>query len=216
LEEFYRLLKKKEILGKVVFSANARGDQLDKKTCRLLKKLGFRLLKVGLESGSNETLAKINKKEKIEDIIQGVKNAKNAGLRVMLTVMVGYPWEDENDVRKTKEVTRELMLYKTRVGDCLQASVIIPYPGTPLWQQAKKNKWLTVQPDDYEKFDMSRPILKTKIDAQEWSHKIWSIQRQPKFVLKSGLTIKSWDDFKLLIRGAKSLVGHLLDYPGKK
>ena len=215
LEEFYRLLKKEKILGKVIFSSNARGDQLDEKTCQLLKKIGYRLLKVGLESGSNEILARINKKEKIEEIIRGVKNAKDAGLRVMLTVMVGYPWEKEKDVRKTYEITRQLIFYKTRAGDCLQASVIIPYPGTPLFAQAVRNKRLKVDPGDYEKFDMSKPVLKTKIDAQKWCNKIWSIQRQPMFVLKSGLTIKSWDDFKLLIRGAKSLIGHLMDYSKK-
>jgi len=212
LRNFYKLLKREGLLGKVIFSSNARGDQLDKKTCRLLKKIGYRLLKVGLESGSNETLRKIGKKEKVEDIIRGVKEAKDVGLRVMLTVMVGYPWEDENDVRRTEEITRELMLYKTRAGDCLQASVIIPYPGTPLWLQAKRNSWFKVKPDDYEKFDMSQPILKTKIGAEAWCNKIWSIQRQPKFVLKSGLTINSRDDFVLLLKGAKSLMGHLRDY----
>jgi len=216
LEEFYRLLKKEKILGKVIFSSNARGDQLNKKTCQLLKKLGFRLLKVGLESGSNKTLIKIGKKEKVEDIIKGVKNAKDIGLKVMLTVMVGYPWEDENDVRKTYEVTRELTLYKTRAGDCLQASVIIPYPGTPLWLQAKRKGWLKVRADDYEKFDMSRPVLRTGIDAEAWCHKIWSIQKDPGFILKSGLTIKKIDEISLLLRGAGSLIGHLLDFSKKK
>lgn len=212
LRKFYQLLKRERLLGKVIFSSNARGDQLDKKTCRLLKKLGYRLLKVGLESGSNEILAQIGKKENIEDIIHGVKNAKDAGLRVMLTVMVGYPGEKEEDVRKTYEVARELMLYRIRAGDCLQASVIVPYPGTPLWLQAKRNGWLTVSPDDYEKFDMSQSVLKTKIDAQQWCNRIWSIQKSPQFILKSGLSIKKSDDVKLLFRGAKSLLGHIKDY----
>jgi len=216
LEELYQLLKKEKLLGKIVFSSNARGDQLDKKTCELLKRLGYRLLKVGLESGSNEILARINKKEKIEEIIRGVKNAKDAGIRVMLTIMVGYPWEKEKDVRKTYEIARQLMLYKTRAGDCLQASVIIPYPGTPLWLQAKRKGWLTVRADDYEKFDMSRPVLKTGIEAEAWCSRIWSIQRSPQFILKSGLTIRESGELTLLLRGAKSLIGHLLDYSQKK
>jgi len=212
LRKFYQLLERERLLGKVIFSSNARGDQLDKNTCRLLKQLGYRLLKVGLESGSNEILAQIGKKEKIEDIIHGVKNAKDAGLRVMLTVMVGYPWGKEEEVRQTYAITRELMLYKTRAGDCLQASVIIPYPGTPLWLQAKRNGWLIVEPYDYEKFDMGQPVLKTKIDAQQWCNRIWSIQKDPQFVLKSGLTIRSINETVLLLRGAKSLLGHIRDY----
>jgi len=212
LKKLYSLLKNEKLLGKVIFSSNARGDQLDKKTCRLLKKLNYRLLKVGLESSSNETLKRINKKENIEEIIQGVKNAKDAGLRVMLTVMVGYPWETRIEARKTYEVTRELTLYKTRAGDCLQASVIIPYPGTPLWRQAKRNDWLLVDPENYENYDMSQPILKTEIDAEAWCRKIWSIQKDPRFALRSGLTIRKFDELILLLRGAGSLLGHIKDY----
>jgi len=212
LEEFYRLLKREKILDKVVFSSNARGDQLNKKTCSLLRKIGYRLLKVGLESGSNKTLKLIGKKEKVEEIISGVKNAKDNGLRVMLTVMVGYPWEEEKDVRKTYEVTKRLMFYKTRAGDCLQASLIIPYPGTPLWWMAKRNGWFLVDPDDYEKFDMSQPVIKTKIDAQFWCRRIWAIQKNFQFILRSGLTIRNVNEIPLLLRGAKSLLGHLKDY----
>jgi anaerobic magnesium-protoporphyrin IX monomethyl ester cyclase len=212
LGEFYDLLKKEKLLGKVSFSSNGRADQLNPETCRLLKKSGYRLLKVGLESGNDETLAKIGKKENLKQIITGVKNAKDAGLRVMLTMMVGYPWETENEVRRTYEVARELMLYKTRAGDCLQASVIVPYPGTPFWRQAAKEKWFAINPDDYEAYDMNKPVLKSKIDASYWCRRIWSIQKEPVYVIKSGLSIRSLDELFLLVRGARSLLGHARDY----
>lgn len=215
LTTFYKLLKKEKLLGKVVFSSNARGDQLNNKACRLLKKIGYRLLKIGLEAGTDKTLTRINKKEKIEDIIQGVKNAKDEGLVVMLTVMTGYPWEEKEDVAETYRVTRELMLYKTHAGDCLQASVIIPYPKTVLWREAVENKWLKIKPFDFEKYDMSAPILKAKYDSSLWCKKIWSIQSEPLFILKSALSIKSLNDLTLLLRGAKSLIGHLIDFSGK-
>jgi len=77
---------------------------------------------VGLESGNNETLKKLNKKETIEDIKTGVKNAKDNRLIVMLTIMVGYPWETRDDAERTYQAARELMLYKTRFGTrCKQA-----------------------------------------------------------------------------------------------
>ena len=212
LKELYRRLKQEKLLGKVIFSANARGDQLDKKTCRLLRKLNFRLLKVGLESGSEETLKKINKKETVADIVRGVKNAKDAGLRVLLTTMVGYPWETEKEVASTYRTARELMLYRTRAGDCLQASVIVPYPGTPLWRQARISGWLVVPPLAYEQYDMSRPVLKSKIDTTAWCRRIWAIHKSPLFVLKSGLSVRSWDEIKLLARGTWSFLGHVRDY----
>jgi radical SAM superfamily enzyme YgiQ (UPF0313 family) len=212
LKRFYKLLKKEKLLGKVTFSSNARGDQLTKEKCQLLKKLNYRLLKVGLESGSNNTLERIAKREEIEDIIQGVKTAKDAGLRVMLTVMVGYPWETEEEVQITYDITKKLLLYKTRAGDCLQSSVIVSYPGTPLWNMAKANKWLKINPLDYEKYDMSKPILKSKYNPTEWCQKIWSIQSSPLFIAKSAIGMDSFQDMVLLARGAKSLVGHMMDF----
>ena len=130
----------------------------------------------------------------------------------MLTVMVGYPWETEEEAAKTYQVARDLLLYKTRAGDCLQASVLVPYPGTPLWQQAIREGWFLVDPYDYESFDMSSPVLRSKIDAEKWCHRIWSLQKDPRFVMRSGLTVRSLDDAALLLRGARSLVGHIKDY----
>lgn len=212
LEDFYKLLKKEKLLGKISISSNARGDQLNKKTCKILKKIGYRLVKVGLESGSNNILAKICKKETVEQVAQGVRTAKDEGLRVMLTVMVGYPWEAEDDCLRTYKVTKGIMLYKTRAGDCLQASIITPYPGTTLWRLAVANKWLTIDKNDLEKYDMDGSILKTGVNSEYWCTKIWSIQKDYQFIFKSGITVRNADEILLLLRGAKSLLGHIKDY----
>lgn len=212
LKSFYLELKKRGLLGKVILSSNARADQLTPETCRLLKTLNYRLLKVGMESGSNKTLSLINKKETIEQITEGVRNAKDAGLRVMLTIMVGYPWETEKEVEQTYVIAKDLMGYKTRAGDCLQASVITPYPGTPLWQMAIREKWLKIKTLDYEKYDMSQPILKSCYNAPYWCNRIWTIQKEPMFILKSGLSIRRMEELLMLIRGGISLLGHTKDY----
>src|SRR4030067_3367116 len=115
----------RELIGKVILSSNSRADNLDDENCELMKKTGFRLMKVGLESGSNETLRRISKKESIEQIKAGVKNAKDHGLRVKLTTMTGFPWETEDDVRKTYGVAREPMFYHARFGECLPSNVLI-------------------------------------------------------------------------------------------
>lgn len=212
LKEFYLEMESRGLLGKVMLSTNARADTLDPETCGLLKQLGFRLLKVGLEAGNNKTLQKLNKGETIEDIIKGVKNAKDCGLIVMLTMMVGYPWEDLDDVRETYLTARELMLYKTRFGDSLQASVIVPYPGTPLYDEAVKNQWFAVDPLDYSKFDMSQPVLKSEAPSQEWCDRMWGIHKEPVFIAKSLLTIRSINDLKLAYIGYRSVKGHKKDF----
>lgn len=212
LHEFYREMKKQGLIGKVIISSNARADCLDDETCDLLKKSGFRLLKIGLESGNDKSLKKLVKDETVKEIIEGVKRAKDYGLKVMVTVMVGYPWETEEDVRRSCEVAQDLALYKARIGDSLEANVVIPYPGTPLHRDCLKNDWFTIDPNDYEKYGLSRPILKTEIDAVSWCKKIWSIHHHPKFLLRSLATCRSGDDIRLALRGVKSLLGHKRDY----
>ena len=165
LEAFLHEMKDRGILGEVTISSNARADSLTKDTCQLLRKLGYRLLKVGVESGNDETLARIGKGETIDEIRRGIRNAKDAGLTVMMTVMVGYPWEGPAETERTLEFCRDLMRYKPKMGDSLQASVIVPYPGTPIYTQAVEQGWLAVNPQDYEMYDMSRPVLESKVDA---------------------------------------------------
>jgi len=200
---------------RVHISCNARADNLTRETCKLIKKAGFRLLKVGLESGSDATLRRLAKEETIAQIRQGVKNAKDEGLNVLLTIMVGYPWETEEDAKTTLKVAQELMLYKTHVGDSLQASVVVPYPGTPLYYESLKNDWFQINPHDYEAFDMSSPPLKSPMGSQtimEYCDSLWRIHQHPMFVLKTLLSAFSFDDLRLLWQGLKSVRGHTKDF----
>ena len=212
LEDFYRELDARKLIGKFYISSNARADSLSRERVALLRRLGFRLLKVGLESGNDNTLELLQKNESIAQIEEGVRNAKDAGLRVLMTTMVGYPWEEEADARRTYEVTRGLMLYKTHFGDSLQSSIITPYPGTPLFRLAEQRGWLTEAAADYANYDMNHHILKTQIDTVYWCHKMWAIHLHPLFLLKSLLSVRSIDDLRLGWRGLLSLFGHLRDY----
>ncbi len=212
LKEFYKELNARKLLGRFQFSSNCRADNLNEEIVDLLVKCGWRLLKIGLESGSDYTIKHLAKCETVDMISRGVKMAKDKGLVVLLTTMMGYPWETEEDVRKTYEVTKELLLYKVRAGDCMQASVVIAYPGTPLWKEAALKNWLLIGKTDYEKYDMSYPILKTPINASEWTTKSWSLMKHPKFVLGQILTVRSIRQLDLLWRGLQSLLGHVQDY----
>jgi radical SAM superfamily enzyme YgiQ (UPF0313 family) len=196
----------------VILSANARADHLSKETCALLKRAGFRLLKVGLESGNDETLRHLRKAESVEEISRGIRNAKAQGLRVLMTVMVGYPWETEPEVRQTLTVARSLLNVQARFGDCLQASVLTPYPGTPLYEEAVSKGWFRVDPEAFERFDMDEPVLHCPIDPQAWCKRIWRLHFGPAFVARSLITFRPWKDMNLAWRGVKSLWGHVRDY----
>ncbi|MBA7589428.1 hypothetical protein ES708_31513 [subsurface metagenome] len=73
--------------------------------------------------------------------------------------MVGYPWETKADAERTLALAQQLM--KEGLADMLQSTVAVPYPGTPLYREAIENNWLSIDPTDYDKYDMSAPIFKT-------------------------------------------------------
>lgn len=217
MEEFYSCLKFRKLIGKVILSSNARADALDSRTCSLLKRIGYRLLKIGLESGDNKILKKIGKRMTVEKITEGVKCAKDHGLRVLLTTMVGYPWETEETARKTYKVAKELVLYKTRPGDCVQSSVFMPYPGTPAFKLAQRKGWITLSgPEFYDRMTMDEPLIKTQIDTSKWCHRIFKILFTPRYLTMSFLRIRSRDEVRLAFRGFRSLLGHIKDFGREK
>ena len=76
---------------------------------RLMKAAGFRMLLFGLESANQKTLDKINKGTQAEDIFYIIKAAK-AGLEPHVAFMVGYPWETKEDVLKTINLIKWLLI----------------------------------------------------------------------------------------------------------
>ncbi len=214
MTEFHRLMLAEGLVGKIAISVNARGDLVDRDLARLMKVTGYRLLKIGIEAGDDESLAKLAKLEGIEKIKTGIRAVRDEGLVTLLTTMVGYPWQDEAGVARTYQVAKEMLLYKPKFGDCLQASVVVPYPGSPLWTHCVNKDWFLIDPHDYERFDMSVPILKTPIDQELWVKRLWRLHLQPSFVLRSLLSIRSMAQANLAWRGVLSLAGHVMDYRG--
>ena len=216
MTDFCNAMIERGLNEKVSISTNARFDTLaDAEFCKLMRRAGFRLLKVGLESGNDETLKRINKGETVEAMERGYRNAKDAGLIMMLTIMVGYPWESREQAEKTIESATKLLQYKTKIGDSLQASVVVSYPGTLLYDQAKKNKWLRIKEGQWERFDMTEPVLKTSMKPEEvmkMCQSVWGIYTNPIYALKTLASVRSLHEFTLLFRGVRSVFGHIKDY----
>jgi radical SAM superfamily enzyme YgiQ (UPF0313 family) len=203
---------------KIKYSCNMRYGALSQEDYFLMKKAGFRLLKFGLESANQETLDRLNKGVRVRDIVDGSKMAKKAGLTVHLTMIVGYPWETKQDAIKTFNLAKKLM--QTGTADVLQATVLIPYPGTSLWKEAKKNKWFLFNPLEYERYDMREPVLKTRDsepeEIAEICGRIYTIFLTPRYMMARLKNLRSVDDIIFNLRGVRAVIGHLKDFGSKK
>ncbi|MFQ6103915.1 MAG: B12-binding domain-containing radical SAM protein [Candidatus Glassbacteria bacterium] len=198
----------------ILFSCNMRFSDVKPKTVELMKKAGFRKIKSGLESANQETLDRISKGIRVEDIVNGCRIASEAGLEVQLTIMVGYPWETRKQALKTLELARSLM--SSGAAEMLQSTVVVPYPGTKLYQEALDNDWFRIDPREYNRYDMTETVLKMPDmepeDVIKICGDIYKTFLTPKFVLRNMSKIRSWEDASYLLRGAKAVVGHILDF----
>jgi len=216
LRAFTEEIERLGTAGKVRISSNCRADSVTPDRCELMKRAGYRMLKIGLESGNDATLKRIRKDETVDEITRGVKLAKDHGFNVMVTVMVGFPWEGETELERTYEVAKELLYYSARAGDCLEANVAVPYPGTPLYRDVLENGWFEGDPADYDLYGLPSPLLKCPADSRAWARRLWRLHAHPSFMARSLFTVRSVSDLGLALRGVRSLAGHLRDYGGGK
>ncbi|MDI6777746.1 MAG: radical SAM protein [Patescibacteria group bacterium] len=212
LEDFCAGMIKRGYNKKVVLDCNMRLNAIKSpETWRLMKKAGFRMILFGLESANQKTLDKINKGLKVEEIEPVLKMAKAAGLEPHITAIVGYPWEKKKDVENTLDFTKKL--FRKGYVDSLQATLAIPYPGTPLYKYCKDNNLLLTE--DHNRFDQREPVMKTEMSAKELKKMISKFYRSfvtPKFFLNKMKGIRSWEDVKFYGRTGKKVLGHLTDF----
>lgn len=196
---------------KVIMDCNMRFCALSFEEYKLMREAGFRFVLFGMESANQGTLDRISKAEKIEDMVESCKMAKKAGLSPHITLMFGYPWEDEEQVKNTVCLGRTIL--KKGWAHTLQATVLIPYPGTPLYQECKENGWLLTE--NYEDFDQRMPVMKTPMGSEKIKEAVQSVYKvafNPEFLLRRVIGIRSWSDIKFFGRAAKQVIGHLLDF----
>ena len=199
---------------KVIIDCNMRLRGLKQEDYDLMGKAGFRFILYGLESASQKTLDKINKNLSVPEIEKGVKMAKQGGLEPHITTMMGYPWESKKDAQKTIELSKRL--FDKGYVDTLQATIVIPYPGTPLFRDCKKNGWLNTE--NWDDYDQRMAVMKsplTEEDIKELTQDLYKSFMTPKFVVRKILSVRSWSDITFLFRAAGKVIGHLVDFSPK-
>ncbi|MHC1576473.1 MAG: B12-binding domain-containing radical SAM protein, partial [Methanosarcinaceae archaeon] len=155
LRTFCRGMIERGYNKKVEIHCNMRVNALKEDDYKLMGKAGFRFLLVGMESANQNTLDRLDKGIKTEDVANACRMAKKAGLNPHLTVMMGYPWETLEEAQNTIDLAKDI--FKKGWADTLQATIMIPYPGTPLFEECKENGCLRTL--DWDKYDMRQPIM---------------------------------------------------------
>lgn len=213
LKKFCELMIQSGYNKKVVLGCNMRLNALTQEYYDLMGEANFRFILYGMESANQMTLDKLDKGMKVHEIEKGAKMAKKAGLEPHLTIMLGYPWETYEMAKNTIALAKNL--FKKGYVDTMQATNVIPYPGTPLYDECIEKGWLTVNPDDYEAFDMRAPVMSIPFEEEklyDLTQELYASFFTPQFIIRKVLSVRSPNDVRFLAYSAWKLVGHLLDF----
>jgi radical SAM superfamily enzyme YgiQ (UPF0313 family) len=173
------------------FGLNTRFEYLDEETIALMAKANFRFVLLGFEAADDETLQRLNKGYQMEHVQRCLEWMTKYGLHPHLTIMVGYHWQTKEQLDLTVKTVRELMF--KGLARTLQVTICTPLDFTPYHQECiDKGVLLT---SDYDDHDMSKLIVKTPLDHEEYYQairKMYSVSYHPKFILRQILFLKNF------------------------
>lgn len=121
------------------WSCAGRPDTLDDAELRVMRRAGCAVITWGLESGSEEVLRRARRSTSLARTEETLAASRQAGIANWGSFVIGLPGETEDTIRQTIALAKRLPL------DIALFQVATPYPGTPLYAEARANGWLRVE-----------------------------------------------------------------------
>ncbi|MDJ0819279.1 MAG: radical SAM protein [Desulfobacterales bacterium] len=200
--EFCQRLRDQNL--KVIWTCNGRVDNLDDEMLIEMKASGCKMIRLGVESGSQLVLDKIKKGLTLGQIEDGVKLVKKHGIQALGGFMFGFPYD-------TRETVEETIAFAKKISpDQVQFSISMCYPGTSLYEYAKKNDLLLAK--SFKEFDMTHgPVVKTEnMSREELEHILARAYKEfyfrPRYFFQTLFNINNLDEINRVLRSMKSLL----------
>ena len=147
------------------FTTILRADSItDRKMVEQMYAGGVRTASFGVESGSEEILRRINKRESVREIRQAIRWCKNVGIKVKVFLIFGLPGETLETIEATKQFMRDAQpdSYTLSSFQPLPGSDIFEHPGNydiaPLydWRDGQAS-WFYHEPEGMDGFHFDLP-----------------------------------------------------------
>ncbi len=200
--EFCQRLRDENV--RLVWTCNGRVDNIDDEMLKEMKASGCKMIRLGVESGSQEVLNKIKKGLTLNQIEEGVRRVKKHGIQALGGFMFGFPYDSRETIKETIKFAKKLSL------DQVQFSINMCYPGTSLYEYAKDNNLLLAK--TFKEFDMTHgPVVKTlDMEREELEHILARAYREfyfrPQYIFQTLMHLRDIDEIKRVFRSLKSLV----------
>ncbi len=162
------------------WDCSTRVDQISKELLAEMRSAKCQLVSFGVESGSQTILNAMKKGTTVEQNAQAIKWAKQVGLSVTISVIVGYPGETKETLQQTFDFIK-----KTKPDD-VHLSIATPYPGIALTKIMKDAGWkisedwshCDMQTDVIENPSLPINLVEVRRDFYNGFYSAWYILRQ--------------------------------------
>jgi radical SAM superfamily enzyme YgiQ (UPF0313 family) len=118
--------------GRLTWQTQGRAESLDEDLCREMYRAGCRRMYLGIESFSQGTLDRCNKKTTVAKMIRGINVAEKAGIRTMCMFLAGFPGDTIKDIEESARVRRSIKISEFGVNN------VWILPGTAVYYKAKE------------------------------------------------------------------------------
>ena len=189
------------------WSVRTRVDCVDEVALERLRKAGCYKLHMGVESGSEEILRRMNKGITLEQVRRTFKLASDAGIETVGYFMFGYPGDTLASIEKTRRLSLELRL------SWADFSITTPAPRTELNDEFERSGY--IDGDFWRRYTLGEPINRlpyftTPEFDEETLEAILNdaftkFYLRPSVILKKALSPQFWFEAKKSIDGALAL-----------
>ncbi len=188
-----------------IFVNGIRANLATKELLAKLKQAGLKRTAFGVETGDPDIIVSIDKHITHETIEQAFKNAKAVGLETIGFFIIGLPGDTRESMQRTIDFACKL--------DPLIAnfSMMTPYPGTKVYEIAKRYGRLLVQDwEDYVFFDGRARYelgdLTAELQEEMWRKAYRQFYLRPHRVLQTMSRKDFWLNYKRTLRVAWRII----------
>ncbi len=127
----------------VAWTATMRSDQgsrLDDRLMALCSRSGLKRVMIGVESGSPDTLRRIQKDITLSQVFDSAARCARHGVGAILNFIVGFPGEPDDSIRQTLDAAARLRALSRN----FEVSIFYfrPYPGNPISETLVHNGYI--------------------------------------------------------------------------
>ncbi len=187
----------------LTWSCFARTDCVSPPLLAKMRAAGCHQILFGIESADPDILRNIRKPIDIEQTRKAVRMVQDAGIAVRAAFMFGNPGETVETMRRTIDFAKHLD------PDIALFNITTPYPGTQMFEWARKNGYLRTL--DWNDYDLANSVLELPTVSSAEINRMYKIAYRefffrPSYLFRRLFKMRSWDDIKCNFRALRSIM----------